>query len=483
MKDTTRLSRDEKEIKYQLSRELKIRRAKTSFWAFCQVLEPDFYKEDRKHLKILCDSLQGVYESTIINPKTNKPYRKIMINMPPRHGKSRTLILFCMWILGINNENRIISCSYNDDQASDFSRYVRDGIMQKKNLEYEVIFKDIFAKTKIKDGNASFQKWALDGQFFNYIGTGLQGSLTGKGAKVILSDDLVKDSEVAFNEIALDKIWQWYTGTFLSRKEQNCMEIMNMTRWSKKDPCGRILATKDSVNWLVLKMEAYNERTGKMLCDELLNKDDYDFMADPENFDNAIFRANYHQEPLDIKGQLYNFRNFYKEIPNDIVKTIAFADTADMGKDYLSIPVADVDSNDNLYIKDWLYTREPFEITENKTVELIKDNNIQEMLIESNSGGRQFARNIERLVQESRMYCLIDWFHQTENKMGRILSKSSNVESKVFFPEDFPIKYREVWGALLSFQKDGKNKNDDAPDSLTGLFEMVNNGSMAVWEM
>jgi len=465
------LSRSKKQELFLYLREKRIRKARLDFWEFCKLLEPDFYKEHRWHLKLLCETLQKLLEGTLINPETNKPYKKLILNIPPRHGKSRTLVNFCRWALGKNNNNRIITASYNDDQASEFSRFTRDGIKEEKTFGYEVIFNDIFPDTKIKQGNSSFEKWALEKQFFNYKGAGVGGSITGKGCNIAICDDLIKDADTAYNESALDKIWLWYTGTFLSRKETGSIEIMNMTRWSKKDPCGRILRSKAGKDWYVLKLEAFDGEN--MLCSDLLTKEEYDFLADPENFDNAIFRANYHQEPLDVKGQLYSLKT-YDTRPKHFERIIAFGDTADQGKDWFSMPIGGVLDGD-IYILDWLYTKDPYEITEGLAVDMLSNNKVDLVKIESNAGGRQFARNIEKLLRNTVLNkTYVKWFAQTNNKIGRILVNSSGINAHVFLPKDFHLTHRQVFNDLMSFQKEAKNKHDDAPDSLTGLYEMIN---------
>ncbi len=118
----------------------------------------------------------------------NRVYTKLMINMPPRFGKSRTLVNFCDWILGQSLKNRIITVSYNTDLAASMSRYVRDGIMMEKVDPMEIVFSDIFPTTKVAKGNSGFMKWALEGSFFNYLGTGLEGTITGVGANCLVGD-------------------------------------------------------------------------------------------------------------------------------------------------------------------------------------------------------------------------------------------------------------------------------------------------------
>ncbi len=179
-----------------IQRELNLRNSRENFWAFCVMLAPDFYKEDRWHLHLICEVLQALYERRltkevfmqlcrIIAPQwyvdyvewnrlqEDYVYVRLIIDISPRHGKSRTLVLFCDWMLGKSGKNKIIEVSYNSDLAGDFSRYVRDTIMTKKNVPTQIVFSDIFPNTRISKGNASFFKWALEGFFFNYLGSGL----------------------------------------------------------------------------------------------------------------------------------------------------------------------------------------------------------------------------------------------------------------------------------------------------------------------
>lgn len=485
-------TRAEKERKLELKREKRIRKARRSFWHFCKTLAPDFYTEDRWHLKEFCDTLQALYEGRIVR-YPGEAWRIVesldelelgyevckdaIINEPPRHGKSRTLILFCEWTLGDNNENRIITGSYNDDLATDFSRYTRDGIAEGKTYPHEIVFSDIFPDTKIKQGDASYQKWAIEGQYFNYKGAGVGGSVTGKGCSILIVDDPVKDAEVAYSDLALDKIWRWITGTILSRKEEGAITIMNMTRWASKDPCGHILSGPEADRWFILKREAYTKEQG-MLCPALLSQNSYKRLR--LTMDTAIFQANYHQKPIDIKGSLYKNLKEYPYVPKNedgsdrFEQIVAYGDTADKGDNYLCAVVAGVYRGE-VWVLDVLYTQQGMETTEPKTAELLVKNNVNFAKIESNNGGRGFARNVERLIWENHKTRKVGvtWFHQSKNKMARILSNSTFVMNHIFFPQGWEYKWPEFFLALTSFQKEGKNKYDDAPDAITGLAEMI----------
>jgi hypothetical protein len=95
-------------------------------------MAPDFYLEERTHLKELCDILQLFYERKLVNSHGRIP-EKLIIEYPPRHGKTRTLILFCTWVLGKNAKTKIITSAYNDTFATDFSKYTRNTISEERN--------------------------------------------------------------------------------------------------------------------------------------------------------------------------------------------------------------------------------------------------------------------------------------------------------------------------------------------------------------
>jgi predicted phage terminase large subunit-like protein len=457
---------------------LKLELARRVFWEYCKLLAPDFYTDDRYHLRILCDTLQSIYDGTLLKAD-GSAYRKLMINMPPQHGKSRTLIYFSDWMLGRNTEERIITASYNDDAAGDFSKYTRDGITEEKNTPDQIVYSDIFPNTKLKFGSKSYSKWALEGQHFNYLGAGVGGSITGKGGSVLIVDDPIKSAEIALNEDALEKIWTWYTGTFLSRvsaKDGDPIEIFNMTRWSKKDPCGRILDGPDKNEWFVLKFKAYDEETGRMLCPSLLSKKRYDTLKSlmvPE-----IFLANYNQEPIDVKGRLYPAFKTYIDIPRDVngnslfTKIANYTDTADEGEDFLCSICYGV-YNKEAYVIDIIYTKDPMEITEPAVAKMLLENKVRDADIESNSGGRGFARAVQKYLKEkyNSILCTVRWFHQSQNKQARILTNSTLVQQHIYYPVNWADRWPLYFQAMVSYQKEGKNTHDDGPDATTGVAE------------
>lgn len=462
------------ERRHRLFRQESIWNARRNFYEYCKLKAPDFYLPHRWHLKKLCDTLQALYEGTL-KRADGFIYKKLMINMPPRLGKSRTAILFSTWILGNSAENRIISCSYNDETATDFSKYTRDEITEKKTYPYEIDYSDIFPKSKIKRGDSAKKQWALEGQFFNYKGAGIGGSITSKGCNVALIDDTVKSAEEAYNEMLLDKKNAWYTGTFLTRKEKHAIEIVVMTRWALKDTCGFILNRARADEWFVLSMPAIFE-DGTLLCEDLLDANRIKELE--EIMDPQIYRANFLQDPINIKGRLYNDFETYTDIPKDALFTLAYFDPADEGTNYLAGFIGKV-KDTKAWMTDYVYDKAGMEVTEEVVARKIHENKCDLVIIEANAGGAGFRRNIQRLLienhgwTEERTKQVVRKLHQSENKLARILSQAYYLNKEIHFPLGWETKWKDIHDALMNFQREAKNNLDDAPDAVTGFYERV----------
>ena len=443
--------------------EAKKELARRSFWDYCKLRASDFYKEDRLYLKELCNKLQAFYEGD----------KKIMvINMPPRHGKSRTAGLFVQWLLGKSIKNKIMTGSYNETLSGTFAKSVRDAIAEQPT-EGITVYNDIFPNTRIKYGEAAASKWALEGSgVANYLATSPSGTATGFGCNFMIIDDLIKNAAEAYNETVLNKHIEWFNNTMLSRTENGFKLLIIMTRWTNNDLAGYILSNFDNVEHINFKAVQEDK---SMLCEDVLSKEDFELKTKHMNKD--IIAANYQQEPIDIKGRLYSGFKTYKELPKDesgkplFQYYLNYTDTADTGADYLCSICYGV-YNDEAYILDIIYSKESMEITEPLVANMLTKHNIGIATIESNNGGRGFARNVETLIRQSgNRHTVIKTFHQTQNKVSRILSNSTGVMNNIYFPINWQDKWPDFATAILSYQREGKNAHDDAPDALTGCYE------------
>ena len=439
--------------------------ARREFWEYCKFTSPDFYKEDRTFLKDFANKLQWFIEEAT--------QQIMVVNMPPRHGKSRTATKFVQWLFGkYGIDKKVMTGSYNETLSSTFAKQVRDTIAERPTLGVTV-YNDIFPDTKIKYGEASMSKWALEGSAqANYLATSPAGTATGFGCNIMILDDTIKNSEEAYNANKLQQLIDWFTNTMLSRTENGFKLIIIMTRWCTGDLAGYILENYDNVVHINYKTV---QDDGTMLCEEILSKADFELKT--KNMNKDIVLANYQQEPIDIKGRLYTSIKTYKEIPKDesgkpLFKYILnYTDTADEGSDFLCSICYGI-YEDTYYILDVLYTKDGMEITEPEAARMLTRNNVGTAAIESNNGGRGFARNVERECRQmGNNHTVIRWFHQSQNKKARILSNSTSVMNNVLFPVNWQDRWAEFATDIMKYQKEGQNAHDDAPDALTGVYE------------
>ena len=452
---------DESILKYYARIELSRRR----FWEFCKFTSPDFYKEERAFLRDVSDTLQWFVEEA--------EEQILVMNLPPRFGKSRSATNFVKWLFGkYGKAIKVMTGSYNETLSSTFAKQVRDSIAEQKT-EGVTVYNDIFPNTKIKYGEAAAQKWALEGSSVaNYLATSPTGTATGFGCNIMIIDDVIKNAEEAYNANTLEKLRSWFTDTMLSRTETGFKIIVIMTRWSTEDLAGFILSNYDNVVHVNYKAV---QDDGSMLCPDILSKEDYELKT--KNMNKDIVAANYQQEPIDIKGRLYSSFKTYTDIPRDekgnplFKYLLNYTDTADEGSDFLCSICYGM-YNDAYYILDVLYTKDPMEITEPAAARMLTDNNIGCAIIESNNGGRGFARNVERECKAlGNRHTNIKWFHQSKNKVARILSNSTSVMNNLYFPVNWMDKWPDFARDIMKYQKEGKNAHDDAPDALTGVYE------------
>lgn len=180
----------------------------------------------------------------------NGQIKRLIIQMPPRHGKSQLAsINFPAWYMGRNPDKEIIASSYSSDLAQDFGAKTRDLI---NGDSYHNIF-----KTRLRADEQARGKWrTLEGG--TYISTGVGGPITGRGADVLIIDDATKNREEADSEVIREKIWNWYISTAYTRLEKNGSVIVIATRWHLDDLIGRLLRAEQEGGdeWVLVSFPA-----------------------------------------------------------------------------------------------------------------------------------------------------------------------------------------------------------------------------------
>lgn len=440
--------------------------ARRHFFDYCNLTAGDFYKPNRRFLVDVCNEFQSFLEEATEDV--------LVLNMPPRHGKSRTLGKLVEWVLGRDHTKKIMTGSYNETLSTVFSKSVRNNIQEVKADDSKIVYSDIF-DARIKYGDGAMKLWSLEDGYNNYLATSPTGTATGFGADIIIIDDVIKNALEANNATVLEGHWDWFINTMLSRLETGGKIIINMTRWHSDDLAGKVLKNLTASGYTVkhINLKAYDEVTDTMLCEEILSKKEYQRKINTMGAD--IASANYQQEPIDIKGRLYKEFLTYDE-KSEYKKIWAYCDTADTGSDFLCSIVWGERKDGLCDVLDVIYTQESMEYTEKAVANQFINNQVNKARIERNNGGRSFARTVKDKVRGKSATAIEDFF-QSDNKVARIYSNSAWIEQNVRFPSDWRSRWPEYYTAMKTYQREGKNKHDDAPDATTGIAETMTSRS------
>ncbi len=456
-------------------RDKNLAAGRKDFRTFCELRKPDFYKPGREYQGTLCSTLQAAYEKRLVSEKTGKPIKYLIINLPPGFGKSYTLANFVNWCYGQDVKNKVITVSYNGIIAPEFSRTAKDMILEEETPgEESYVTRSFFQGLKVKYGDSSVMKWSLEGSYTSYLATSFDGTLTGMRGNIIIIDDPIKSAEEAVNDAVKEKHWNFFKNTLSSRMLPGALCIIVLTRWATDDLAGRVM-DKFPDQCYELKIPALTEDSpeGVSTCEDLYPTED--LQQKRETLDEEIWGANYMQVPVDKKGALYGeFKTYDVLDPDKFEKFLNYTDTADEGADSLcSISGGQIGRYG--YVTDIYYTDEPMEVTEPETARRLQAAGVRECLIESNNGGRGFARNVIRNLKELHCHkCSVTWFHQSKNKRTRILTNASNVMEQVIMPSDWKQRWPVFAQHVSRYQRKGKNDHDDAEDALTGFVELLN---------
>jgi len=205
---------------------LKREKAQIDFTKFVKEMWPGFI--DGRHHKVMAKKFQEIAEGKI---------KRLIINMPPRHTKSEfASFLLPAWFLGKYPNKKIIQTSNTAELAVGFGRKVR-------NLVDSEQYAKIFPNVNLRSDSKAAGRWATNAGG-EYFAIGVGGTVTGKGADLLIIDDPHSEQEAALAATSpeiFDKVYEWYTSGPRQRLQPGGSIVVVMTRWSKKDLTGRII--------------------------------------------------------------------------------------------------------------------------------------------------------------------------------------------------------------------------------------------------
>ncbi len=422
------------------------------FWEFCLYYDKDFFTK-RSFLKDVADGFQRIEQGDI---------NSLSVSMPPRAGKSYITTLFCAWVLGRNPNESVMRNTCTATLYLKFSYDVRNVLKTSK-------FKTVFTKVKLSEDKANLLGWNTNqSRQVGYFGAGVGGTIIGFGAtKLAITDDLYRGLEDALSDNTNDKIITWKEATHDSRLERNCSTIDIGTRWSVNDVIGKNIVDErydESIIIPALDLE------GETFCSDVMTSEQYKDIRARINPD--IWSAEYMQLPVDMKGRLFGDLkkidlNEFKDLKNQVEGYIGYIDVSDQGADYTALAIGAILGNE-VYIVDYLFTRENTDITIPFCAKKLEQWDVKYCRVESNSMGAMFARQLDKLTK-----CRILQVHNTKNKITRIIMESAFILNNFVFVNNESREYYQFIQNVEAFSKEGKNKNDDAPDCTAGLSTFI----------
>ncbi|MGV2914718.1 terminase large subunit domain-containing protein [Streptomyces alfalfae] len=179
--------------------------------------------------------------------------RKVLITMPPRHGKSRRAARWApLWFLARHPDRRVMIASYSADLADDHGRWIRDAIVSYGPQLGIALHAGSKAANRFDLADPATGD-RLEG---GLVTAGVGGGLTGKGAHLAIVDDPIKDAADAESPTMRRRLWDWWTSVLNTRVEPGGSILVIQTRWHEQDLAGRILAGEDADDWTILDLPA-----------------------------------------------------------------------------------------------------------------------------------------------------------------------------------------------------------------------------------
>ena len=461
--------RKAKERLAKLLQEKQKRDAKDDFLTFVQWMFPA-YRVNWHHQKI-GDALMQIESGEI---------DRLLIDAPPRHGKSTLAsVFFPAWYLGRNPRHEIIATAYGEALIAGFGARLR-------NFMGQPHFAEVFGQEAALASDMRARDRWLTNSGGVYRAAGVGGAITGFGAHLFLVDDPVRGREDADSPTIREKIWEWWQNDAYTRLMKNGRIIVIGTRWHEDDPIGRMLQQQGTVEeggeWNHIHLPAINDDGEALWPDEF----DLDWL---ERTRKAVgpraWQSLYQGNPTPEEGTFFRNEWFHPSVgewtPEDakrgIIRTYGASDYAvtAAGRDFTVHVVVAVDAMDMIHIVDmWIGKATPDVWTDAMLDLMVR---WKPLMWAEGKGGLQRAadpfitkRQKERKVWSARMQ-----ISETENKEARAQSFQGRMATGCVFWNEKAPWYSEAKNQLLKFPT---GTNDDIVDALS-LVGMMLDGMTA----
>lgn len=406
----------------------------------------------------------------------------LSISMPPGTGKTTLGEFFISFVMGHYPNTPNLMSSHSGFMTRMFYDAVLNIITSNEYCWSDVFPDVVFEGNNAKEETINLGRWQ---SFKTLTCRPIRGSLTGvtRCEGFLYVDDLVSGIEEALSIDRLDKLYGEYTTDLKSRKKKKAKEIHIATRWSVHDVIGRLERMYEgNPRAEFIAVPDIDPQTGKSNFDY-----DYDVGFDEKYFhdmemsmDDVSYRCLYKSDPIEREGILYHpteLQRYIGGLPErDPDSILAICDTKDTGTDYNFLGVF-YQYGDRYYLEDLVFKNiDPGTLDELNSDMLVK-HHVQQAQFESNKEGSRTANEVERLVKAKGGRCHITKKYTTQNKETKIIVNSSWVKEHVIFKDITEYEPKSDYGVMMSFlcsyTQLGKNKHDDAPDTLAMFAQFV----------
>ena len=414
---------------------------------------------------------------------------ELFLSMPPRVGKTTLVSFFMTWIIGKRPESSNLYSAFSDTITQAFY----NGILEILNDDLTYLWGDVFPDINIVATNAAMETLDLKRKkrYPTMTARSLYGTLNGACDcdGILVSDDLIGGIEEALNKNRLDSAWSKVDNNLVTRTKEKAKKLWIGTRWSLTDPAGRrmsLLETNSAfknTRYKIINLPALDENDesnfnyayGVGFSTEYFRERRASFEA---NNDMASWLAQFQGEPVERQGTLFtsDTMNFYNGTLPDAEpdRVFAFGDLAFGGGDYTSFPIA-YQYGDRIYIHDVVFNNGDKRVTEPLIANAIIRNNVKMADFEFNQGGEAYMNDVAELLKKRNYYCNMNgaYAYSRQKKQFRIFERAPEIREMYFRSTDSRNKeYALFMQGVFSFVVEGKNKHDDAPDSLASLAMM-----------
>jgi len=463
---------------YYLNKKSLLFDAPIDFDAYLQYVEFNreptkrFYLPRRKQILPIVQAMQELEDDKL---------DLLTISQPPGTGKTTLGMFFLSWIMGKYPMRANIASGHSGALTRSF--YDRVNILI---TDPEYLWADVFPGVKKAYTNSKEEIIDLEKkkEFATLTCRSIDATLTGatRCDKYLYCDDLVSGIEEALSKDRLDNLWEKYTNDLKSRKKMGCKEIHIATRWSVHDVIGRLQEQyKDDPRAKFLSFPALNENEESNF--DYMYGVGYDtkyFLDMRESLDDVSWKCLYMNEPIEREGLLFpeDELNYYNGVlpEGGLVAKYAACDVAWGGGDSLSMPIAYEYDDGSVYVVDVVFNKGDKTVTRPIVVGKLKRHLPHQVMFEANNGGDEYCDKVDEELKKSgvRLHLRHRKAPSNQSKLARIIQAAPDIKTYYFLDKKHRSKeYAAFMKELTSFVQTGKNKHDDAPDSLAMLSTLI----------